>query len=258
MKKEVQLCSKASHEKVVRVLGTVPISSSIGIVMEYLKYGNLKVVVGAIGNDMPTCILQRMMLNVAEGLAYLHNLHKDTRIVHGDIKPENILVGDHLVCKISDFGGSVLRERTGLTPQDAGHDSISVTKKYCAPELLKNPKQKARTSMDVFSFGKVVENSNVNGVEKLVDISQRACNKEHSKRPSMLDVYTELDTLNKIPNKTYLESLALVIGKLEENPIVDLSSVSNKDKLNLMQCLEKDFESRAVENFTKTEMVSEK
>jgi len=44
--------------------------------------------------------LYRMARQVAQGMQFLTN----SRIIHGDLAARNILVGDELVCKISDFG----------------------------------------------------------------------------------------------------------------------------------------------------------
>jgi len=41
-----------------------------------------------------------MARQVAQGMQFLTN----SRIIHGDLAARNILVGDELVCKISDFG----------------------------------------------------------------------------------------------------------------------------------------------------------
>ena len=44
--------------------------------------------------------LYQMARQVAEGMNYLTK----SRIIHGDIAARNILVGENLTCKISDFG----------------------------------------------------------------------------------------------------------------------------------------------------------
>ena len=46
----------------------------------------------------------RIMLGVAQGMAYLHSLRK--QVLHRDLKPENVLLGDDFAAKVRhDVGG---------------------------------------------------------------------------------------------------------------------------------------------------------
>jgi len=69
---------------------------------------------------------------VAEGLDFLH---KKAKVVHGDIKPENLIVTEIRTVKICDFGSSaaIMEDNISLDMRDA--DSIG-TSAYCAPEVL--------------------------------------------------------------------------------------------------------------------------
>lgn len=53
------------------------------------------------------CTRFKIMKGICEGLRYLH---KEKHIIHMDLKPANILVDDHMVPKITDFGVSKLAE----------------------------------------------------------------------------------------------------------------------------------------------------
>ena len=68
-------------------------------------------------------------LGSARGLAYLHS-GCEHKIIHCDVKPENILLDDHLQAKISDFGLSKL-----LSPEQSGlFTTMRGTRGYLAPE----------------------------------------------------------------------------------------------------------------------------
>lgn len=82
---------------------------------------------------------RNIVLNVAKGLAYLHEECRQ-KIIHLDIKPENIL---------SDFGLSKLIERD----QSEVVTTMRGTPGYMAPEWLNSG---IAGKVDVYSFGVVV------------------------------------------------------------------------------------------------------
>ncbi len=81
----------------------------------------------------------RIFLQVASGLAAMHRLG----FVHADIKPNNILVNEHMLVKIIDFGQSCT---IGTVKQ-----RIQGTPDYIAPEQVGRGPLTAAT--DVFNFG---------------------------------------------------------------------------------------------------------
>lgn len=62
----------------------------------------------------------KVTLGAARGLTYLHEL-ADPPIIHRDIKSSNILLDNHLVAKVADFGLSKL-----LVDSDRGHVTTQV------------------------------------------------------------------------------------------------------------------------------------
>ena len=78
----------------------------------------------------------------ADAVAYLHSI----RLVHGDIKANNILVGDSGEARICDFGWSkIMQSRTLTTYKGQG------TVRWQAPELFDNKPKSFET--DVYAFG---------------------------------------------------------------------------------------------------------
>jgi len=68
----------------------------------------------------------KILVGVASGLEYLHG----ERVVHGDIKPQNILVNDRHTPVLCDFGRSRIIGQRGFTTKFAGGA------RYMAPELI--------------------------------------------------------------------------------------------------------------------------
>ncbi|CAM6038949.1 unnamed protein product, partial [Sphagnum compactum] len=89
-------------------------------------------------------------LGVARGLAYLHE-GCSRQIIHCDIKPENILLDEHMTAKLSDFGLSKVlqKDRSNKISNMRG------TRGYLAREwlLLNAP---ITPKSDVYSFGMVL------------------------------------------------------------------------------------------------------
>jgi alkyl hydroperoxide reductase subunit AhpC len=92
----------------------------------------------------------RLAGRIASGLAAAHALH----VVHGDLKPANILVTAHLVPKILDFGLSRrIHVSLGATPESSAVSDreVSGTPAYMSPEQWKG--ELTTLSSDIFAFG---------------------------------------------------------------------------------------------------------
>ncbi|KAF8335238.1 hypothetical protein F5887DRAFT_614117 [Amanita rubescens] len=70
--------------------------------------------------------IHRLILEVAEGVQYLHS----EGVVHGDIKGDNVLLDSQLHCKIVDFGLTRHSDATAT-------ETLAYTPHYAAPELFR-------------------------------------------------------------------------------------------------------------------------
>jgi serine/threonine protein kinase len=99
-------------------------------------------------HPLPLLELYSLISDIADGLSSLH----DFGVVHGDIKPENILVfrtvnGDGITAKIADFGSIGI----GITRDvpDAW------TPLWVPPDYNPMCEESACPSVDIYSFGRV-------------------------------------------------------------------------------------------------------
>ncbi|KAG6546962.1 hypothetical protein Mapa_011578 [Marchantia paleacea] len=91
----------------------------------------------------------KIALGTARGLAYLHD-ECSARIIHMDIKPQNILLDAEFFPKVADFGLSKL-----LDHEDSGIlTSMRGTPGYLAPELLL--RSQVSEKIDIYSYGIVL------------------------------------------------------------------------------------------------------
>lgn len=96
---EAQVLKAAEHPNIVGVTETGELSDGrIYVVMEYLANGSLED--EASGGYLPLTRAKRLMIDVLRGLAHAHQ----QGIVHRDIKPGNIMIGNAQEGKLSDFG----------------------------------------------------------------------------------------------------------------------------------------------------------
>ncbi|XP_023638635.1 LEAF RUST 10 DISEASE-RESISTANCE LOCUS RECEPTOR-LIKE PROTEIN KINASE-like 2.3 isoform X2 [Capsella rubella] len=127
--------------------------SKRAIVYEFLENGSLDKFISckeSLNLDVGT--LYRIALGVAKGLEYLHHGCK-TRIVHFDIKPQNVLLDENLCPKVSDFGLAKLCERreSMMSLLDA-RGTIG----YIAPEVFSGMYGRVSHKSDVYSYGMLV------------------------------------------------------------------------------------------------------
>ncbi|CAA7055619.1 unnamed protein product [Microthlaspi erraticum] len=150
---EVASMSQTSHVNIVSLLGFCYEGSKRAIVYEFLKNGSLDQFLSKkkpLGLDVTT--LYEIALGVARGLEYLHHGCK-TRIVHFDIKPQNVLLDDKLCPKVSDFGLAKLCEkRESILSLLDTRGTIG----YIAPEVFSRLYGRVSHKSDVYSYGMLV------------------------------------------------------------------------------------------------------
>ncbi|CAH8360603.1 unnamed protein product [Eruca vesicaria subsp. sativa] len=150
---EVASISQTSHVNIVTLLGFCSEGSKRAIVYEFLENGSLdKFISSKRSSDMDWKVLYEIALGVARGLEYLHHGCR-TRIVHFDIKPQNVLLDNDLCSKVSDFGLAKLCERkeSMLSLLDT-RGTIG----YIAPEVFSRVYGRVSHKSDVYSYGMLV------------------------------------------------------------------------------------------------------
>ncbi|VYS68582.1 unnamed protein product [Arabidopsis thaliana] len=144
---EVASMSQTSHVNIVTLLGFCYEGSKRAIIYEFLENGSLD---QSLNLDVST--LYGIALGVARGLEYLHYGCK-TRIVHFDIKPQNVLLDENLRPKVADFGLAKLCEK-----QESILSLLDTrgTIGYIAPELFSRMYGSVSHKSDVYSYGMLV------------------------------------------------------------------------------------------------------
>ncbi|CDY14478.1 BnaC03g21170D [Brassica napus] len=150
---EVASMSQTSHLNIVTLLGFCSEGSKRAIIYEFLGNGSLdKFISGNTSMNLDWTSLYQIALGVARGLEYLHHGCK-TRIVHFDIKPQNVLLDENFCPKVSDFGLAKLCEKkeSALSLLDTRG-----TVGYIAPEMISRVYGSVSHKSDVYSYGMLV------------------------------------------------------------------------------------------------------
>jgi serine/threonine protein kinase len=94
----------------------------------------------------------QIVVGIARGLEYLHN-GCNTRILHFDINPHNILLDEDLRPKISDFGlVKLYKTKESIVPMTGMRGTAGFT----APEVFSRSFGGVSHKSDVYSYGMLV------------------------------------------------------------------------------------------------------
>ncbi|EEF44796.1 s-receptor kinase, putative [Ricinus communis] len=172
---EVSIIGSVHHVHLVKLKGFCAEGAHRLLVYEFMEKGSLDKWIFK-NNEESSSLDWNTRFNIAigmaKGLAYLHE-ECEVKIVHCDIKPENVLLDDNFTAKVSDFGLAKLMNRE----DSLVYTTVRGTRGYLAPEWITNNPISEKS--DVYSYGMVL--LEIIGGRKNYDSSE---NSEKSHFPS--------------------------------------------------------------------------
>ena len=140
--REALSASSLSHPNVVEVYDVGEDNDLYYIVMEYIEGKHLKQLIKRRGNLTLNEVID-IMLQITDGMAAAH----DSYIIHRDIKPQNIMILENGLVKITDFGIAMALNGTQLTQTNSVMGSVH----YLPPEQASG--RGSTIQSDIYSMG---------------------------------------------------------------------------------------------------------
>jgi ABC-type transport system substrate-binding protein/serine/threonine protein kinase len=143
---EAETIAKLSHPSIIRVFDFDVQDGTPFLVMDYAQGGSLRHRYPR-GSLVALPHIVSFVKQVAAALQYAH----DKKFIHRDVKPENMLIGQHQEVLLSDFGIATIAHSTSSLSASA--EGTSGTLAYMAPEQIEGH---PRAASDQYALGVVV------------------------------------------------------------------------------------------------------
>ncbi|KAF0701310.1 Aste57867_8160 [Aphanomyces stellatus] len=254
-RREIWVMSRLDHPNVLQLIGASLTSSCYVLIMEYMANGSLYDYLRDIKNIVPLQLILHCAQDIVRGMQHVHG----NNILQRDLKTKNLLVSDHLVVKVSDFGLSRYKDKM------YGEYTFVGTPFWAAPEVIRHDNYTEKA--DVYSFGVVLweliervdpyQGMNPLQVpllvcqeglrpsaftnpapEKYYDLMTECWSSEMEKRPSFADIYLRLHEIAV----QYQQKTERVEAPLATEKLSDLAAHVNRAKRRASVVGKHDFE----------------
>lgn len=139
--REIALLRELTHPNIVDLLDVIHCDTRLFLVFEYLDQ-DLKKYMDT-NKDVDLKLTKSYLYQLFSGISYCHT----HRVLHRDLKPQNLLIDSKGNIKLADFG---LARAFGLPVRSYTHEVVTLW--YRAPEILLGCKVYS-TPIDVWSIG---------------------------------------------------------------------------------------------------------
>ncbi|CUA74286.1 Tyrosine-protein kinase receptor torso [Rhizoctonia solani] len=182
--RELHTWSKCTHPNVLQLLGLAVFRGRIGMVSPWMSQGNLPRYLEL----TPGVNRRSLCIQISNGLSYLHEIG----IIHGDLKGANVLISDDGAPVLTDFGNSLLIDRSMKFTETTSSSSLTV--RWSVAEII-NEGLPTEAS-DVYALAMVIYEVMAgtlpyNGKREAVIINLVVVKKEPPGRPGSIPIGCE-------------------------------------------------------------------
>ena len=142
--REISILKQLHHPNIVNLLDLIHGEKKLYLVFEFMDH-DLKKYLDLNGGPLPPQLVKSYLYQICLAIKYCHS----RRILHRDLKPQNLLIDKNGVIKLGDFGLS----RFLNSGKEPTHGRIG-TPHWMAPEILKGGTY--QFPADIFSYGMIL------------------------------------------------------------------------------------------------------
>eukprot|EP00930_Biecheleria_cincta_P014309 TRINITY_DN1236_c0_g1_i1.p1 TRINITY_DN1236_c0_g1~~TRINITY_DN1236_c0_g1_i1.p1 ORF type:complete len:296 (-),score=66.86 TRINITY_DN1236_c0_g1_i1:52-939(-) len=140
--REISLLKELQHPNIVRLCDVIHTERKLTLVFEYLDQ-DLKKLLDHCDGGLDSATTKSFLYQLLRGIAYCHQ----HRVLHRDLKPQNLLINREGSLKLADFG---LARAFGIPVRSYTHEVVTLW--YRAPDVLMGSR-KYSTPVDIWSVG---------------------------------------------------------------------------------------------------------
>jgi len=143
--KEISLLKGLNHPNIVRLHEVIHEEKKLTLVFEYLDMDLKKLMdeKKRKGDKLAPDAIKSFLYQLLQGIAFCH----EQRVLHRDLKPQNLLINRKGELKLADFG---LARSFGIPVRSKSHEVVTLW--YRAPDVLMGS-TKYSSSIDIWSTG---------------------------------------------------------------------------------------------------------
>jgi serine/threonine-protein kinase len=148
IRRETEHAAQLDHPNIVNVIGFARLEQGHARVVEFADGESLRRII-EVGRKLPLRIALRVLIDCCTGVHYAHVAGNDdgSELVHGDLRPETVLVSFSGVTKVTGYGA------LAFAPREVGGQRVKGRRIHTAPEQIVGGRNAYTVQTDVYLLG---------------------------------------------------------------------------------------------------------
>jgi eukaryotic-like serine/threonine-protein kinase len=148
IRRETEHASKLDHPNIVTVMGFATLDEGHARVVEFADGESLRKVI-EVAKTVPPRLAARIVIDACTGVHYAHVAGNDdgTPLVHGDLRPETILISFTGTTKVTGYGA------LAFAPREIAGQRVRGRRVHSAPEQIISGRDALNLTTDVYLLG---------------------------------------------------------------------------------------------------------